>query len=61
MKLRDKVQDTVTLFEGTVTGILHTINSTDRVKVEPVGGDPTKETWFDVGRLRVVEEAVETK
>lgn len=61
MKLQDKVQDTVTGFEGVVTGILKTINSTDRVKVEAPGGDPLKEVWFDVGRLLVKEEAPETK
>jgi len=50
IKLGKKVRDTITGFEGTVTGIAEYLSGCKRAEVVS-NDDPSKEYWFDVQRL----------
>ena len=60
IKLGDRVRDTITGFEGTVTSITRWLNGCDRVSIQPTSlddkGQPKDANVFDVLQLEVVEK-----
>lgn len=62
IKLGDRVKDTITGFEGIATGHIKYITGCDQFSVKPTkldkDGLPIKTYWFDVLRLKKIEEKV---
>lgn len=59
IKNGDKVRDTISGFEGIVTGITSWLNGCDTAGVKPQKlheGKPIENQWFDIMRLQKIEE-----
>ena len=59
IKLGDIVRDSISGFQGKVTGIAHYIYGCNTALVEPhelKDGEPVKGIWFDIPRLELLED-----
>jgi hypothetical protein len=59
--LGDQVKDTITEFEGIVTGYTEHMNNCDRAYIQPQGlkdGKPIEGMWQDVPRLLLIAEGM---